>query len=352
MRRLILSLFICLSSFYAHAYTPALQAALFNASFKQLNLIAQNKLIGDTKSLYKTLNGEESASLIGHQYLKVASYMYLVEMWQSYSLQKVMEERGIRFSDEQVVAMGITLTTWKTPMNAVGPANYAVGLDRHSQCKTSQNQSFNTNYLTLIRAVNRLLIELKSVKHPQASRAALIYIKAYLYLRIHAPNSLYTYVNGDCISDVNGLLTCADDWLEYKGVTEPYIARIQSYTEVDLANFTLSEDAERKIRSCKMTMWHYLISSGAIEPLSDSQAIAASEALFSKVNGKHIKMSKDLSIQAIARDSRDLMHFIYFNKQYMQDNPEKAKKTVQTLLLNQMKVAALRTAELLKITIE
>lgn len=330
------------------AFTPSIQSTLFNAALKDIGTIQQERLISYTQSLYKTLNAEESTALIGHQYLKISSYMFLAEFWQTYSLEKVLSERGVAIPEEDLNRLGIQTRTYRTPMNQAGPLNLAFNQVTTGQCTRSNNQPFAVNYQEVYNAILKIKNYLQSLDSPTiAAQSAMLYLKAYFYLRLHAPNSLYTYVNSDCISDVNGLLTCANDWVAFDKPSIQHIERVRGYMNYDLDNYNINESMKNELMNCTVTLWHYIQSGGITEPLTDGQIIAASEALFSDVDHSYKYAAQNTGFERLMVDARDIMNFIYFPKSYGIKEGTDPKSLVRSILLNQMKMASLRLSVLM-----
>lgn len=323
-----------------HAFTPNIQAALFNAALNHTSLIQQQRLIRYTDILYKSLNGNEVTSLLGHQQLKIASYMYLVEFWQSYSLEKVLYERGVNISNDTLTKLGIKPETFSVQLSNVGPLNIAFNANSKKQCIKSKNQPFNVTYIDTYNAIVRLQNYLLDKPEPSA-QAALFYLKSYYYLRLHSPNSTYSYVNDECISDVNGLLTCATSLAS--AIKPSNLAVVRRYMDIDLKRFELDYAELESLADCNLTMWHYIQSAGGLEPVSDGATVAASQALIS-LSDKRLKKKaqKHSDFKSIMRDAKEIMDFLYFPQKYLTSSDDSVEELSQSLMLNQIKLASLR----------
>lgn len=318
------------------AFTPNIQAALFNAAIYDTSIIKQQRLIRYTDILYRSLNGEETTSLLGHQQLKIASYMYLAEFWQNYSLAKILYERGVKIRDEDLEKLGVSPDTFKTKLSNVGPLNIAFN---NPQCRTSTNAPFKVTYDEVYNAIVRLQGFLMAKGEP-ASEAALFYLKSYYYLRLHSPNSTYTYVNNQCISDVNGLLSCADKLTT--NVNPNNLAVVKRYMAVDLKQMNLGKKEIEALAQCNLTMWHYIQSAGVLEPVNDGATVAASQALISQSSQSlKLKASSETDFKSILKDTKEIMSFLYYPDRYLTENTSHSD-LAQPLMLNQIKMAALR----------
>lgn len=350
-RAIVLAILAFLSvSGSVKAYTPNIQAALFNAALTETPIIQQQRLVRYTDLLYKTLNGQETIALVNHEYLKIASYMFLVEFWQTYSLDRVLRERGTVISDESLKQIGIQPVAFRTPMMNVGPLNLVFNTQQvgNPQCTQSNNQPFDVTYDTLYNMVVKLQNHLTSPDEI-AAQTALLYIKAYIYLRIHAPNSTYTYANNDCLSDVNGLLTCADDLIDHEAISKPHLDRIRQYMNVDLERLKFEYGTRDALAQCTLTKWHYIQSSGASEPLNDGAIIAASEALMADTSySLKTKAQANTGFGSILKDTKEIMLFIYYPELFPIKEGFKARDLVKPLLINQMKLASYRLSSVLK----
>ena len=328
----------------AEAYTPAIQAALFNGAVRDLDVVEQERLITYTKSLYKTLDTKEATSLLGHQQLKISSYMYLVNYWLTKSISGVLYERGVTLNENDLDDLGIDVDAYKIPMNYIGPMNLSVNKAtiNGKVCTNSVNSTFKKNYLDIYNVLVKLMNNSNELKLGMPSRAALIFLKAHFYLKIHTPNSTHTYVNNDCISDINGLMTCADDWVLNTDTTQEHIARVRQYMEYDLSRLNMPVAQRNELKRCNLTMYHYLQSGGVTEPLTDGQTIAASEAMFNDISEKLKSYAEATSWKAILGDNQEIMNFFYYPGNYKSSESFDQYTIGRFLLLNQMKASSVR----------
>ncbi len=343
-----LAIFVLSPLQYAQAYTPAIQAALFNAAVRDIDAVKQERLISYTRALFNTLNSRESTALVGHQQLRVSSYMYLIEHWQESSLEKILYERGLSLSLEALKTLSIEPSTFKMPLKYVGPLNRAVNEVQGGTCTVSVNKSFNKTYQDVYNAILKLQTHLQDNTNEIPAQAALLYLKAYYFLKLHTPNSVFTYVNDQCISDVNGLMTCADEWVDAANPSPEQVERIRGYMAVDFDKFSLSKSQKAELMQCKVTLWHYVESGGMTEPLNDAQTIAASESIIKELDPAITQYARGSSLTNTFRDAQEIMHFLYFPQRHEQPKEGAPYYLGQTLLLNQMKVASIRLSELMK----
>ncbi|MEZ8198340.1 hypothetical protein [Vibrio splendidus] len=329
---------------YAMAYTPAIQAALFNGAVRDLDVVEQERLITYTKSLYKTLDTKEATSLLGHQQLKISSYMYLVNYWLTKSISGVLYERGITIDDQELEKLGIDLDAYKIPMNYIGSMNLSVNKAsiNGKVCTNSVNPTFKKTYLNVYNVLVKLMNNSNELDLGMPSRAALIYLKAHFYLKLHTPNATHTYVNNDCISDINGLMTCADEWVVNTDTTQDHVNRVREYMDYDLNRFNMPVTERNQLKQCKLTMYHYLQSGGITEPLTDGQTIAASEAMFNDISVKLKTYAAGTTWKSILRDNQEIMNFFYYPGEYKSSESFDQHTIGRTLLLNQMKASSVR----------
>lgn len=350
LRRITMLVVLVCHSFNVYAYTPNIQAALFNAALTETPIIQQQRLIQNTALLYKTLNAEETISLVSHEYLKAASYMFLVEFWQGYSLDRILRERGVALSNETLKELDISEQTFNVPLGKVGPLNLVFNTSEltNKQCTRSKNQPFLVSYDQLYNTIIKLQRYL-SKQDEVAASTAMLYIKAYFYLRFHSPNATYTYANNDCISDVNGLLTCADNLLNDEDTSSANLERVRRYMELDLNSLKLNKKTRERLEQCSLTVWHFLQSSAASEPLNDGAIIAASQALMSEASYNLKKRAREsTSFKSILSDTREIMMFVYYPEKFPVKKGFDRKKLIKPLLINQMKLASLRLSAILE----
>jgi len=327
------------------AYTPAIQATLFNAVMKQVPFTKSELLISKTKYLHQSLNSQEQMSMYGHGSLKVASYMYLVDFWREYSLAQVFNERGTSVSDEVLKKYNIDISLFKLPMKFFGPTNFSVS----DQCSVSANQAFTYSYLDLLKEITKLQPLVNAVKNNDSLQASMFYLKAYYYQRLQLANTTHTYTNDNCLSDINGLLTCATDYVDIKAFGDERLNRMKRYQELEWNNFELSRRNRERLSTCPLTVWSYFNSAGGLEPLSDGASVSASEALSFNVSGGVLTRAKDVSINAIMKENKDILAYFYKNEDE-KGNPvdiEYKTKVLSAVVLTQMQTAVYRTTNYL-----
>ncbi|MEZ8240995.1 MULTISPECIES: hypothetical protein [Vibrio] len=326
------------------AFTPAIQAALFNSSVRELNIIQQERLISYTESLYKTLNTKESTSLIGHQQLKVSSYMYLVNYWLSQSIEQILYERGEIISEDAIIAAGIDSDAYSIPLKYTGPLNLAFNKAKSGakECLTSINPTYKKNYQDIYNTIVALFDSADSLKIGMPARAALLYLKSHFYLKLHVPNSTFTYVNNKCVSDINGLLTCADKWVERINPSKQHLNLVRRYMEDDINAMKVDRLTRNRLLNCNLTMYHFIQSGAVTEPLNDGQTVAASESLFNDMSGKLKRYASSTTWDAVFKDNQSIMNYLYNPEEFKSDVTLEPQTIGRSLLLNQMKAAAIR----------
>ncbi|BCL74003.1 hypothetical protein VNTUMSATTG_59400 (plasmid) [Vibrio nigripulchritudo] len=326
------------------AFSPGNQASIFNASVKRLNPVQQERLVSLTRSLHDTLNAKESAALMGHKSLRIASYMFLVEFWQTYSLKKVLQERGITIDGGVISRAGLNLDLISTPLNLIGPLSIAVST---SECSSVKKSTFKFNYVDVLNEINKLQRLLKEYEYTSSAEASLVFLKAYFYQKLHSPNSTHTYANSKCISDINGLFTCADDLMKFGESHHQSESLARSYMLYDFKTFGLSEAKAEELERCRLTIWHYLSSAGAMEPSTDGGIIGASQVLTSNLSADILKAGEDTSFSEIAKGNQELIQVAYFPESIQLANGKDPRTMLKGMLIIQMQLAALRTAKLL-----
>lgn len=320
-----------------YAYTPGIQASIFNASMKKVKFSKAELIINKTKSLYSSLNSEEQLSMYGHGSLKIASYMFLVDFWREYSLQRVMAERGFHFKEEELKSYGIDKEVYSTPMKLIGSLNYSI----NSNCQEATNKSFTYNYIDLLKNIQALQPLVSSKEYSDGAQAALFFIKIYYYQRLHVANSTHTYTNNECLSDNNGLLTCASNLLDLSKEQQPRLELAKKYQIAEWNDFRISSSNQRRLQSCPITIWSYLQSGALAEPINDGEIVSASEAIIHKLDQKVLKKSESIDINSIMQDNADVMRFIYH------DSGEDKATVLKGVVLTQIQIATLRSAQMI-----
>lgn len=337
----LLALMAVFVSNQALSYTPRLQVALFNASLVELNPRKQGLVVSYTSALYKTLNNLESVALMGHNSLRTSSYIFLAEFWQTYSLEKVILERGMRLTEEHYEELNLDVNLMRLPMQQVGPTKHAFS----NTCRVATNPSFIFTYPQLLQSIDTLMRYFLKREDGQATMAALMYLKVYYYQRLHVPNSLGTYTNSGCVSDLNGLLTCADKMVNDFGTASEYVSTIASYRDYDLSVWPLDSRVKDTVARCDTPAWYFLMSAGMQEPLSDQQAITTSQTLLAAVSGITTERSKRLDINAIMEDNHAILETFYRYRTQPYSNQHK------TLLMasfrQHLALTVIRTTQLL-----
>jgi hypothetical protein len=326
------------------AYTPALQASIFNAAVQRIGFVKLEQLIDSTKVLYGTLNAKEQLSMYGHGSLKIASYMYLVDYWREYSMARVLSERGVRLSPDDLEKAGVSQDIYNLKLSLFGPENLGI----FDSCPTSTNKVFSYSYVDLLKSISRIQSILNLKSETQGAKAAMVYLKAYYYQRLHVPNSLYSYTNKDCQSDVNGLLTCVDRYIDLSDVNSDRMSKVKEYQMRELKELGVEDGQLAELQSCPLTIWHYMQSAGGVEPLNDGEVVAASESLLLEVRGETLHRSRKIDIQSIMVESKDVMKFMYMAKEIAPPANGTNTQLMRAVLLTQMQLAALRTATLLQ----
>lgn len=341
---IVLACFACLQATVVSAYTPRLQVVLFNSAFEQLNFVQQQRFYSLTLSLYKTLNNEESFALLGHDKLRIASYMYLAEMWQSYSLEGVLAERGLTLEPIILQEIGVDEGLYRVPLHTIGPLNMAVSLSNiQRQCVRSTNNPYLFHYGDVLQNIDRLIEYLQKRSDGQASVAAMLYLKAYFYQRLHSSTSTHTFVNSDCISDLNGLLTCADGIVSRLSIDDAYLANIRQYVEFDLNNLMFNDHTAKFFEGCRIPMWYFIQSAALQEPLNDDEIVSSSNALLSSINSDIASRALQLDINSIIEDNKPIIEYTY----KFRHSEDVNIRALRSAMLKQMRLGALRTGNLL-----
>lgn len=344
-------LFILFFSSSSHAFTPNVTAMAFNSAMRKLDLYQLRRLIVNSEFLLNTLNSEEKTVLVNTGKLKISSYIYLLQFWQKFSMEKILAFRGDLLSKNDIDRHEIDMKMFSTPLGDFNSVENVIS--NNKDCKEPINKSGKYDLFDLYQLIEKLQKIIVKRKGSNASMAALVYIKSYYFLKFHVPVSTHTFVNNKCMSDLHGSLSCAAPLIKHLYSNDVRTGLIEIYNDRELKAKSIKKASDNTENACPINISLFYKSAGLIEPVNQDQVIQASELLFLDVDSKAIHKSNKFTIGDIMHENEKLLRYLYLPATVFKN----AKKIptgsayslkLQDAMLYRAKIAGLRLVTMLE----
>lgn len=335
---------LMINSSAVHALSTELQATVLNAAINGSPVIKVEALKAKMVYLYNTLDNAESLVLTQHPNLKISSYMYLMKLWEQKSLNDLLKMRGVdvRKLYLPIETAGFNPDLMDVPLYKFGSA--AIPLEE--QCSSVSNPIAGQTIFQLWDVLGVVEQEIGNL-NSLAAEAMVFFIKISTLMRLHDPIMTHAKTTNKCVSDFEGMLTCADGFFDMSDVNE----QVQSlrYSQVEdmaLNDRLVNDNVNRKdlvswMGQCYVPMRYLTATAGMTNPLGDEQVISLSEIIYKNQQVRLHSSTPKFSLEQQIKLNFNALDVAYNFPRYVKENGLKGSKSELIKLRNQFLKKAL-----------
>lgn len=318
----------------SYAFSPEYQASIFNAAMTAVDYRLAERLRTDTSYLRNTLDNSEALVLTQHSQLKIGTYLFLNQRWGQLTLEKALLLRGVELSfiEADLNQAGIDLKLLQIPINEFG----SVAKPLLETCATVTNPLTASNVKVLYETLSQLELILAKRNDTNAALAMIVFMKASALIQMHDPLMTHAHTTAKCVSDLEGLISCADGFYEDRENIDNVMLgyRIDQVERRVLSSRLVQKMGENAgvnlLARCLVPMKLFASSAAMTNPLNDSQIVELSESLYKSKEVELIR-SNSVDMDEIMRRNHEVVDFIYNFPKYAKDSnlqgtPQQLKK--------------------------
>ncbi|MFV8385660.1 hypothetical protein ACNO5E_16340 [Vibrio parahaemolyticus] len=310
-----------LGSASSHAFSPELQAAVFNAAMTAVDHKVAEQLRSNTTYLRNTLDNYEALVLTQHSKLKIGTYLFLPAKWKQLTLNKALLLRGVEleFIEPELRSAGVDINLFNLPISEF--SSLANPLVESCSKVTNPLTSSNVNVLfDILSSLEKVLVDKGDAN---AALAMIVFLKSYALIQMHDPLMTHAYVTPKCVSDLEGFISCADGFYENRSNEDQSLL---SYRLKQIEDKVISNPLTQKmgnnasvhlLSKCLVPMKYFSKTAGMINPLNDDQIVKLSEILYNS-NEVDLIRSQSVDTAALMKKNMQLVDFIYDFPKYVQ----------------------------------